>query len=162
MRLKKIFRLGQGFTIVELLIAVTLAGILTSAGIAAYRGLGEKQKVKQAGMTMVTNLKNIQQKALASEKPEECDDPDELEGYRVSYVDSDTYEIRAICSIAIPSETELNLTEGVEFSSSFSVINFYVLRPQIDGAQTITIGSDDYSYEVTIEASGVIYGEMLE
>jgi prepilin-type N-terminal cleavage/methylation domain-containing protein len=155
----------KGFTLIELMITVAIGGILISAAIAAYRGLGEKQKVKQAGVSFQTNLKSYQQKALAGQKPAECDSDDTLTGYQVEYVDDQTYSVKAICAINDPAAANIALAEGVSFAVVFNPVQIFfpVLRSEAVGAQTITITSTDsnYSYQVEIESSGVIRGQML-
>ena len=152
-----------GFTIIELMITVVISGILISGALVSYRGLGTKQLVKQAGISFQTNLKSYQQKALAGAKPAECGPGDTLEGYRVSYLDSNSFSLAAVCTIAVPLATEINLPDGVEFQAAFDPIDIFfpVLASVISGAQTIVLTKDIYSYQVIIEPSGVIRGEFI-
>lgn len=153
----------RGFTIIELLITVVIGGILIAGAIAAYRGLGTKQKVKQAGISFQTDLKNYQQKALAGQKPIECGGSDRLAGYQINYIDNTSYSIQAICAINEPEAAIIELAEDVIFSEAFNPaqIFFPVLKSEAQGAQTITLTLSDFSYEVVIESSGVIRGQML-
>lgn len=151
----------RGFTLIELLIAVVISGILIGAAMAAYRGQGAKQKVKQAGVSFQTNLKSYQQKALAGQKPEEC--TGSLDGYQVSGIDSNSFSVTAVCQTGAPVATEFDLPGEVVFQAAFNPaeIFFPVLSGAVDGAQTIVLTQGDYSYQVVVEASGVIRGEML-
>ena len=153
----------KGFTLIELMIAVVISGLLLTGALAAYRGLNTKQVVKQAGISFQTDLKSYQQKALAGTKPEECGAGDSIEGYQVSYVDEDSFSVVAVCSLGQPAATEGNLPQGVEFQAVFnpSDIFFPVLVSEVSGAQTIILTNDTYSYQVIIEPSGVIRGQML-
>jgi len=155
-------RSARGFTLIELLVAVAIGGILFSGGLAAYRGIGEKQTVKQAGITFQSKLRLWQQKALAGEKPVDCTGA--FEGYEVSYSSITSYTVTAACRISDADSNIVNLIEGVEFSSGFSpsTIIFPVLKSELTGAQTITLTNGTFSYEVEIESTGVIRGEMLE
>jgi len=153
----------KGFTLIELLVAIAIGGILFSGGLAAYRGIGEKQTVKQAGISFQSKLRLFQQKALAGEKPSECDIPGEiLEGYRVDWESSTSYIMTAVCSITSPTENTINLVENVAFGGNFGTIFFPVLRSELTGAQVITLTNGTFSYEVEIQSTGVIKGEMLE
>jgi len=152
-----------GFTLIELLISLVIGGLLLVAGLAAYRGFGEKQSVKQAGVTFQTNLKLAQQKALSGEKPIECMSGDRLQGYRVTYEDADSYSVQAVCETAVPLATMIDLDDEVEFLAVFSPMEIYfpVLTSEVIGAQTITLFFGSYSYEVVIGSSGVIKGQLL-
>ena len=151
----------RGFTLIELLISVAISGILISAALASYRGMSAKQQAKQAGIGLVSDLKNYQQKALAGQKPSVCTVA--LQGYQVTYVDSNSYSVKALCPPGGPAATEVSLPNEVVFSAAFNPVQivFPVLGGQVTGAQTIIVEKDPYQYQVTIEASGVIRGEML-
>jgi prepilin-type N-terminal cleavage/methylation domain-containing protein len=153
----------SGFTLIELLISITIGGLLVGGAIVSYRSVGIKQKVKQAGIGFQTDLKNYQQKALAGQKPNLCSGSDNLIGYRVNYVDSNTYSIKAVCRINNPAAIEVDLPQGVVFFTPFnpSQIFFPVLKSETSGAQTIILSSSNYRYQVVIEPSGVIRGQML-
>ena len=152
-----------GFTLVELMITVVISGLLFSGALTAYRGLSARQVVKQAGISFQTDLKSYQQKALAGTKPIACVAGDTIAGYQVSYVDEDSYSVVAVCSLGLPAVAEVNLPQGVEFQVAFNPgdIFFPVLVANITGAQTIVLTKDTYSYQVIIEPSGVIRGQML-
>ncbi|MCG2692255.1 prepilin-type N-terminal cleavage/methylation domain-containing protein, partial [Microgenomates group bacterium] len=147
-----------GFTFIELLIALMISGILFSGGIAAYRGIGVRQDLKQAGIEFQSNLRLIQEKTLSSKKPTECD---VLLGYEVSYVDDNTYSMKPVCQNGASVSTDIDLQEGISFGGVFSKISFFVLKAEITGAQTITLTSSSLQYQVIIESSGVIRGGML-
>ena len=153
-----------GFTLIETLVVIIISGILFSGGIAAYKGIGARQDLKQAGITFQSNLRSFQQKALSSEKPSGCEGT--LERYRVRYIDSIRYSVKAECSTNNGPETEFKLTEGVEFTDVFSDIVFITLKAEIYGAQTIKFksgsGGSSLEYEVIIQPSGVITGKMNE
>ena len=151
-----------GFTLIELMVTIAIGLILVGGGLAAFRGAGTKEDLKQAGYSLQTNLRLFQQKASSGEKPVGC--LGDLEGFRVEADPGLTmYQVKAECGIADGPETEFELTGGAVFEAEFSDIVFYVLKPEPGGAQTITLNSEDgeYSYEVIIESSGVIRGGIL-
>jgi len=151
-----------GFTLIELMIAVVIGAVLFSGGLAAYRGFGDRQTLKQAGATFRSNLRLFQQKALSGEKPSECLADDVFEGFEVSYVNETSYLAAPICQSAIPDGETFMLAEEVEFLGvGWDTIFFPVLRSELTGAQTITLSLSSFSYQVVIESSGVIRGEML-
>ncbi len=153
---------AQGFTFVELMVTITIGMILVAGGLAAYRGAGEREELKQAGFSFQTNLKSFQQKALSGEKPAGC--LGTLEDFRVQAdAGLTSYSVMAECSTVDGPETDFELITGVEFSAEFSDIVFYTLESTLDGAQTIDLITDsgEYTYQLTIESTGVIRGEML-
>ena len=155
-------RPAQGFTLIELMISVAIGIILVGGGMAAYRGTGEREEVKQAGLSFQTNLRAFQQKAASGEKPVGC--LGTLDDFRIEAdIDLSSYSVKAECTISDGPTTEFSLIEGIEFDAGFSDIVFYSLKSEINGAQVVTINSREgnYTYEVTIEASGVIQGELL-
>lgn len=150
-----------GFTLVELMIAVVISGLLFGGALAAYRGLSARQVVKQAGISFASDLKNYQQKALAGQKPEEC--LGSLDGYEVSGIDSNSFSVTAVCTAGAPVATDFDLPGEVIFQAAFNPgeIFFPSLGSQVTGAQTIVLTKDSYSYQVVIEPLGVIRGQML-
>lgn len=150
----------SGFTLVEMLIAVVIGGILTTVGLAAYRGAGDRQKVKQAGVSFQTNLNSYRQKAVAGEKPAACTGSDTLLSYRVRYLTQNSYGVKAICQTANPAETSVELPDGISFAANFT-LTFTVLTGETGASQTITLQQDSRRYQVVVEPTGVIRGEML-
>lgn len=158
---------ARGFTLIELMVAVAIGLILVGGGLAAFRGAGAKEEIKQAGYTFQINLRLFQQKALSGEKPVGC--LGDLDGYRVM-VEADPdpdslnkYKVKAECSLADGPETEFELEGGAVFEAEFTDIFFKILKAEPVGAQVIILNSSegDYSYEVTVESSGVIRGGLL-
>ena len=149
-----------GFTLIEIMIAVVVGGILFSGGIAAYRSFGEKQAVKQAGNTFRINLKLFQQKALSGEKPVEC--LGSISGYRVSYVNESSYSLQVDCSVSDPGISTVSLGENVYFTSDWGEVFFGVLQTQVSGAGDVEITNGDFIYTVTVEPIGVIKGDFQE
>ncbi|MFC1627387.1 Tfp pilus assembly protein FimT/FimU [Patescibacteria group bacterium] len=152
-----------GFGLIEILVTTAIAGILFAGGMAAYRGMGERQGLKQAGASFQSKLRLYQQKALSGEKPEVCGSGDTFLGFRVSYDSTTSYLAQAICNLATPAAVTINLPTGVEFVAPFSPneIVFSVLDSTLQGAQTIILTSGSFNYQVMIQASGVIKGSML-
>lgn len=153
----------RGFTFIELMVVITISAILTAGGLAAYRGIGEKEGLKQAGLNFESNLKLTQHKALAGEKPVGCTGL--LQAFRLSAgSDEQTYSVQAICSLSNSSPIVYTLGEGIKFQSLITTpIDFAVLRNGVNGAQTVilTTNSGSFSYQVMVETSGVIRGMPL-
>jgi len=152
-------RSGFGFTLIELLVAVSIGMILTVGGLAAYRGFGEKQSLIQAGLELETNLRLVQKKAFSGEKPAVCSGT--LNGFWLKRESDFSYKIDVDCFGGVVMIDEvITLPEGVSFSTEAFEIFFPVLKSMVTGV-IIDLQSDTFSYQVTIENSGVIRGELL-
>ena len=153
----------RGFTLIELLVAIAIAGVLLVGGMAAYRGIGEKLILKQAGEKLVTELRAVQKKALAGEKPSTC--VGTLQSYRVAMVNVTEYNLGANCTTSgfIVSDA-VTLPDTVVFETFGVTTEFLVLRPGVTGDQTITLETETgtFQYEVVIEPGGVIKGALVE
>ena len=153
-----------GFTLIEMMVVITISGILVAGGLAAYKGISEKENLKQAGLTLESNLKLAARRAQAGEKPENCSG--NLTSFSVSAVGSDVtkYQVQAKCSTGDATAVEYVLGDGVEFQSVINPpIDFWPLRNGVTGGQTLTLTtiSGSFSYQVVVEASGVIRGGLL-
>ncbi|HKZ35770.1 MAG TPA: prepilin-type N-terminal cleavage/methylation domain-containing protein [Patescibacteria group bacterium] len=152
----------KGFTFIELMVVVAIGAILTAGGLAAYRGIGEKEGLKQSGLGLESNLKLVQRKALSGEKPEGCSGT--LESFQVTAGgDDQTYLVQARCSDFSPDAISYQLDKGIKFQPLISQIDFEVLRQGVTGAQTIilTTTAGNFSYQVVVETGGVIRGRAL-
>lgn len=154
---------NRGFTLIELLVATAIGLVLTWGGLAAYRGAGEKESLKQAGLELQSDLRLIQKKALAGEKPDDCGN---LSGYLVKPGrDLGEYVVQAECSNNNGPEITYDLPDNVLFGAAISEMTFQVLRQGVSGAQIITLVSelsDNYQYIVTVESGGTIMGRLDE
>lgn len=137
--------------------------ILFGGGLAAFRGVEAKQNLKQAGIEFQSNLRLIQEKTLSSKKPAECsvDPSDKLLGYKVSYVNANTYAMQPICKNGGGIVTNIILPDGISFTADFGEISFFVLQAEVNDKTIILENSDGLQYEVMIENKGVIKGVML-
>lgn len=62
----KLARSTSGFTLVELLLSITVLGVLAAITLPQLNGVYERQKLTNAANEMVTAIKTIQNKALAN------------------------------------------------------------------------------------------------
>jgi len=153
----------RGFSLIELVVVAVISGVLMTGGIAAYRSIGNRQQVKQAGISFQTNLRLFQGKALAGEKPIDCTAANKLSYYKVEYVLENKYSVQPICAGKTPTAVSYDLDEGISFNLPWTEIKFYNQESHIEGGQTIQLvktGTIAPYYEVTIDNSGVISGEM--
>ena len=155
-----------GYTLIELLVVVGITALLFGAGMAAYRGIGEKQALKEAGASFQSNLRLFQQKALVSEKPTICSSK-KFKGFTVHYESASSYSVYAECEpAAVTTVTSITLKDGVEFDGGFNNVFFQVLKAEVlnggvEGSQTITLKKGTLKYQVSIDQRGGISGGFL-
>lgn len=153
-----------GFSLIELMVVTVISGVLMAGGIAAYRSIGGKQQVKQAGITFQTNLRLFQGKALAGEKPDICAAANKLLYYEVKWISATSYSVKPICSGKATTAVSYDLDEGISFKPGWTdEKKFFNQESHIEGVQAIQLvktGTESPYYEVTIESSGVISGAM--
>ena len=152
-----------GFTLIEMMVVIAISGILVAGGLAAYKGISEKENLKQAGLTLESNLKLAARRAQAGEKPGDCSGS--LTSFTVSAgTDNTKYQVQALCSQQNAAAVEYVLGDGIQFQQVFTTpIDLLPLRNGVTGGQTITLTttSGAFSYQVIVENSGVIRGGLL-
>ena len=90
----------KGFSLIELMIVVSLMGLLFVAGVANYRSFARRKILDSAVNLIRADLKLAQTSALSGVKPmtAECDSPNRLSGYALTFTSSTTYQIEAYCT----------------------------------------------------------------
>jgi prepilin-type N-terminal cleavage/methylation domain-containing protein len=151
---------ARGFTLIDLLITMSIIGVLFGLGVAKYNEFNRRQILDQAAQTLKSNLRLAQDKALAGEKPTiGCG---VLDGYQANFVDSnpDYYTLGAKCSPSSPTANNFSLPTGVSFSSlpSPNPIIFKVLGhgTNINGSTNIVLSGFSSTRTITVTSTGEI------
>ena len=150
----------RGFTLIELLVAISIIGLLVTAGFAYYQDFNRRQIVNQGAKELKNNLRLTQSKALAGEKPEGwCDDSDEsLIGYRLEFTSTTSYHVVAVCSNVNegPFETILvDLPKQVDGPDGSGVL-FRVLTRGAEAKTDFILSGYGIEKKVIVEESGNI------
>lgn len=142
----------SAFTIIELLIAMSIMVLLFGIGVAKYVSFNQSQTIKQAAQKLKSDLRVVANKAITGEK-NGCGT---LDGYQVSFI-SGQYSISSACSggtfIAVNA---VNLPTGVSFNPLPSPVLFKVLGQGVSSATTITLSGFGRTEIVTVNISGEI------
>jgi prepilin-type N-terminal cleavage/methylation domain-containing protein len=113
MNRKKIF----GFTLVELLIVVSVIAIMSSLGIAAYVNFNRTQIIVQTTDKIISDLRLAQSLASNNQRPTRPDDPTDkqgfcgsaaLSGYSFRITGDHSYGLFAVCSSTPLSEMNIH------------------------------------------------------
>ena len=141
-----------GFTIIELLISMSIMALLFGIGAAKYVSFNQSQTIKQAGQKLRNDLRVVANKAITGEKMT-CGT---LDGYRVSFT-SGQYLIAAACSggtfVAVNT---LSLPSGITFNPVPGVVFFKVLGQGVSSAATLTLSGFGKTEIITVNTSGEI------
>lgn len=131
--------LPKGYTLIELLVTLSIFAIVFTVGYASFRQFSLRQQIVSASKSVLSDLRLIQQKAATGEKPEgsTCTT---LNGYAFVYVSTTSYELRADCSnnanVLVKAVT---LPTGITFSVSTNRTLFKVLGQGTNLASSNTV-----------------------
>lgn len=137
---------SRGYTLVELLISVTISAMLLSYGFSAYRKAQDKQVVQAAGETITRTLREAQKKAQIGEK--DCTGP--LVGYYTTLTtigesrESSTIEVIAQCASESGSPTTTEVS-NITFDQT-TIIIFKPLNGGLSIIEPTGITSIDITY----------------
>lgn len=150
----------KGFTIVELLVSISILVFIGSGMFAAYREFARREVLDSTYQELKSNLSFVRQQALSGVKPTGCTEP--LNAYVVTFTNS-SYTFSAVCgaSTTIGVKT-YNLASGVEFTATrptsirYKVVGDGVI---VSGGTTITIRTTlggERTRSVTLNNQGLI------
>lgn len=142
----------RGFTIIELLIAMSIMALLFGIGAAKYVSFNQGQIIKQAAQKLRSDLRVGVNKAITGEK-NGCGT---LDGYQVSFT-SGQYSLSSACSGGtFRAVNAVNLPSGVSFNPLPSPLFFKVLGQGVSSATTIILSGFSKTETITVNISGEI------
>jgi prepilin-type N-terminal cleavage/methylation domain-containing protein len=159
-----------GYTLIEILVALTVIGLLFSLGYANYRAFSQRQALLGAVKQLQGDLRLAQQMALSGQKPIDpnCASPaNSLNGYNFTVLSGDNYEIRASCTggaVALAGK-DVTISSGITIASPFPSPNPILFRVLGNGTNipeggnsviTLTQAGTNNTTTVTITSGGEI------
>lgn len=148
---KRIKKNAKGYTLIELLIGLSIIGIIFSFGFVSFREFSRRQALNGAKKILIGQLRVAQELALSGEKPNDpfCNSPNSLKGYNFRAVSNINYTIEASCTGG-DVETKNTLLDGdITISApSTNPILFKVL------GQGTNIDTDDTTITLTQTITG--------
>jgi prepilin-type N-terminal cleavage/methylation domain-containing protein len=158
---RKTVLFGSAYSLIEILVALTIIGILFGAGFVIFRDFSRRQALVSVARQIRGDLKLAQEYALSGKKPEEggCI---LLDGYRVKF-SSTSYSIYSICSGGeqeVEGKKNIGLPTGISMTYSQNSVTFRVLGKGADlsGVLVITLtqAATGKTNEIKVSPTGKI------
>lgn len=141
---------NKAFTLIELMLVISIIALLSAGSLVAFNNLREKRQVKGDADLIVQELKKARTKARSGEKPETC--LGDLDGYEVD-MSGTSVVLRVSCGNKIDQET-------VSLQNSLIVGTEEVEFDALGGATPVTIyvcgSNSQQGYAVEVTDSGLI------
>jgi prepilin-type N-terminal cleavage/methylation domain-containing protein len=145
-----------GFTLLELLVAISVTLLLVGVMVSGYTSFNETQSVTQAALTFKNNVHAASVNAQAVKKPSSgCT---QLTGYTVTFA-SDRYTIQAQCTEGLVGDIrEVRLPSGVTFSPVPSPVTFLALTAKLSSPATVNVSfvGRTKTYQLILAGNGEI------
>lgn len=151
-------RRQYGFTMIELLVVITIITLLVGGGIAAFIEFNDRQVLQAAAKDVQSIFRTAQKRARSGAKPEGCD---QLDGFTVrGQAGSNSYQLIAQCTVAAQS-TEI-ITQSYTFDPNVSFetnldVEFQALHGGVVGAGTVIVSTTGgKSYQFLVDSGGAV------
>lgn len=146
-----------GLTLIELLVVISILTSVFGLGLASFRGFNRRERLKQAGLTLKSNLRFAQTKAISAQKP--STDCTTFVGIEVSFSVS-SYTITPQCSPEGLGEVEdtVTLPSDVTFSTVPASFTFLTRTTTVNvsGDQSLSLTNGSQSYIIVVSPSGSV------
>lgn len=144
----------SGFTLLEILLVVSILAIVTTIGIGVYRNLAKRVEFEETKAVFISDMKHARAAAMSGESGLPW-------GIHVENSTDDTYAIFSGSSYASGTvDAMITLPIGVTWTSPSEGNSTDILFSRITGtttAATVILTSGDTSQTVMITAVGHIY-----
>ncbi len=145
----------SGFTLVELIVVLSVAAVISIVGIAAFVSYNQTQSLNTAAAD-ISNMFNLaKSRAASGVKPSTAPcSVQTMDGYRISIATPRTYSLDAVCS----SGTSNILTSIMPSALSFNANKTFTFRVLTGGftggSTTIIISGFGKSKTLTVDSLG--------
>lgn len=155
----------KGFTLIEVLVSLTVIGLLFGFGFANFRDFSRRQQLTSVARSLAGQIRLVQAKASAGEKPDDlkCNDTNTLSSYSFQIIDAFSYKIVANCMGGSVDVGEVSsLPDGISMSPTSGTVSFKVLGQGtsiVSGGSfviTLTQAGTSNTTTVTVTAGGEV------
>ena len=154
---------GDGYTLLEILVSLTVIGLLFSLGFVNFRDFSRRQALLGVARSVKGEIRLTQERALSGRKPADpsCNSPNTLDGYNFRVVSANNYTIEASCTGGTVSVKSVDLPPDVSISTpSPNPILFKVLGQgtniPAEATLTLTQAETGNTQVITIGAGGEV------
>ena len=151
----------NGYTLIEILVALTIIGLIFSFGYVSFRDFSRRQAVIGVAKTIQGDLRLTQGNAMTGQKPTGCNTTLDTFSFRV--ISSSNYAVEANCGSTSISVKDVTLPAGIVISTptpnplKFKILGQGTNIPQGGSAViTLTQTSTNNSATVTVTSGGEI------
>ena len=158
----------KGFTLIELMIALSIMAVLGTVGIAGFRNYSQIQVLQSAVNDFASVLNTARSRALSQVKPPDiCGSADTLDGYgvKISATSENSYSLILVCSGLNESiDKAKTFPKGISFADADNG-KFFFFPTVTGGAQTtpmqVTISGYGKGKIVSVNSLGGVSAEPL-
>jgi prepilin-type N-terminal cleavage/methylation domain-containing protein len=152
-----------GFTLIELMIAISIIAILGALGIVGFSNFNKAQVLQTSAKEVIAMLNLAKSRAQSQIKPLAFCSGGSLSGYKVIISNLKKYSLYLSCSTGVDSlitEQDKSLPTGLNFSEDSSLSFFFPVRSggiQASGLspwQIIILDNDGKTKTITINPGG--------
>jgi prepilin-type N-terminal cleavage/methylation domain-containing protein len=108
-------KVNDGYTLIEILVSLTIIGLIFSFGYVSFRDFSRRQVVAGVAKTIQGDLRLTQSNAMTGQKPSGCATTLDTFSFRV--VSSTSYTIEANCGGAAIAVKDVTLPTGIAIST---------------------------------------------
>lgn len=149
----------SAFSLIEMLVVITIMMLMLGGGIAAYINFNTKQQLVGAARQLQVYLRSLQKKARVGDRPDGCT---RLNGYQMRVIaGSGLVVMGADCDGGLIATDQYSMTGGVKAQSNIE-ISFKVLQGGATSLGNIILVKDTKKYQFQVTTGGEITeGAML-
>lgn len=160
---KKTFAVNSaGFTLIELMIVLSLMGLMSVVAIASFVSFNRSQTLQAGVNDFITAVKFAKASAASQVKPNTsptaCITDSSLISYQVTIDTNDTYKVVAVCTDGVSIVSSYSLPKDITFSAGdvSKNISFSLLRGGASGLNQVTINGYSKAKIINIDKIGKI------
>ena len=157
-------KLTSAYTFIEILVALTIIGLIFGIGYVSFRDFSRRQALSGAARSIKGDLRLAQEQAISGQKPLDlfCNSPNTLSGYYFNRISANNYRLVAACSGGNVITKDVTIASDISISINQNPVVFKVLGqgtnvPQATPAViTLTQAGTSNTTTITITSTGEI------